>query len=100
MVSGVVGPRRVGAHASLRASVRAKRVADVWDESNDIDPSVCVGPATRLQHLVSDFLAARSIPDLRSQGKKNKLEVRAWATPSACAGMMKDEKGGGTDLIC
>jgi len=46
-------------------------------------------------------LAGRAV-DTRSHqisGKKNKLEVRAWATPSACAGMMKDEKGGGTDLF-
>ena len=64
--------------------MRAKRVADIWDESNAIDPSVCVGPATRLQHLVSDLLAARSIPDLRSQEKKKARGAGVGDSLSVC----------------
>lgn len=62
---------RVGVHASLRASVRATRVADVWDESKATHSSVCVGPATRLQHIRAIFRAAGSqIGRSRSMGEK------------------------------
>ena len=45
---------------------------------------MCVGPATSLQHLVSDLLAARSIPDLRSQDKKEARGAGVGDSLSVC----------------